>query len=319
VEQHRFSDVSNLRTCWYTNHLPNGRPLTLSRPEIQGHRLAWALFLARQIQRTIIEGFLRCFELAVKSGGRTIAEILAYWQDRSPPDAAPVFAGTFEDLVRTEAAPVSRARDFLTVSRRWQAKVHGNHALYEDRNVRTEEETLDDVSDGDGTEPAMEGGELVNGLRMLARWWIRMQVWLQENVRPDLLEAGQRYRMSLHWFCDWIRPRLTTSISDLMTALFSEVVFAQHINVALGRFDGKVQRLRFILGDEGIAPTLEARGDLGRYPLRTADRLNAFIGILCDVGILGRGDDGVYSVGPHWPYLSGCGLGPGAVGRPARP
>jgi hypothetical protein len=303
VQQYRFSETEGLRACWYTNLLPNGRALQFSHPDLESHRLAWAIFQARQIQRTIIEGFLRCFEIAVASECHTLKEILDAWQEWSSSEAACLFAGTFDDLVRSEAAAVSRARDPLAASRAWHAKVHGSHALYEDQGAVMEEEDFDEASEDEESDTAAEDAELVNGLRMLARWWLRMQVWLEENARPDLLDYGQRYRMSLRWFCQWVRSRRIVSLSEFVTQIFSEVIFAQHINVALGRFDGEVQRLRFIVGDEGIIPTLEAKGDLGRPPRRTADRLNAFIGILCDLGVLNWDADDVLSVGPNSSQL----------------
>jgi hypothetical protein len=303
LRQYSFSETDDLRACWHTNLLPNGQALQFSHADLEGHRLAWALFQARQIQRTIIENFLQCFEIGVASGCRTLDEVLEYWQELSPPEAAALFKGTFEDLVRSEAAPVSRARDLLAAPRMWHAKVHGSHPLYEDQGAVMEKEELDEASEDNESEAAVEGAELVQALRMLARWWLRMQVWLEEKARPDLLDSGHRYRMSLRWFCEWTRSRLTASLSDLVTQIFSEVIFAQHINVALGRFDGKVQRLRFILGDEGIVPTLEVKDDLGRLPRWTADRLDAFIGILCDLDILKCDADDVLSVGPYSSQL----------------
>jgi hypothetical protein len=285
VRQHPTSSPDQLRGCWYTNLLPTGRPLVLADQELQDHRLTWAIFQARQVQRTAVEGFLRCFELALASGSRNIKEVLAHWTERSPPAFASVAAWTFADFVHVQASAVCPGGDHLAASRAWQAMVHAGHALYED------------------TDPPGEDEELLHYLGMLARWWLRVQAWIHDGVRPGLLTRGDRERMSIHWLSEWLRQRLTRPVRDLLCGLWEDAVFAQHIRWALIRFDSEIQRLRFTLGDEGIIPTAEAQDRLGAPPVRTADRLPAFIGILRDVEVLEENEAGVLSPGGHASIL----------------
>jgi hypothetical protein len=280
VGQHTFADSWDIRCAWYTNRLPNGKPLVIGAA-VRDQRERWAVFQARQIQRTIVEGLLRSFELAVASGCRTIPQAVEHWEQRSPEPLPAILTGTFDKLVRTEAAPISKAKDFIALGRAWHERVHGNHRIYED------------------VEPQSDDEELVCRLQTLARWWLRMQVFLAEETQPKLLQAGEQNRISIRWFCDWLGKRLGAPIRTLLQDLYSELVFAQHVKIALARFDGQIQRLHFTLGDDGIIPTLEAQGKLGRPPGRMADRLDALVGLLCDLDILVEDDDGVLSPGLH--------------------
>ena len=291
VRQGSFRGAEELRACWYTALRPSGEPLKLLSTALQEHRLRWALFQARQIQRTLIEGFLRSFELALLGGCRSVTEVLSHWAERSPAEPRPILDGTFEALVRAEAAPVSRARDFLTASRAWHAKVAWGHSLYED------------------CKPPNDDEELVCRLRMLARWWLRVALWMKEGVLPRFLEAGYPDRIPMRWFWEWLEARLATPIRALLEQLYSDLVFAQHIKVALTRFDGKIQRLHFTLGDDGIVPTAEARAKLGFMAKPMEDRLEAFLGLLCDVDVLSQDEEGLYSQGPHGSLIEGSDAG----------
>jgi hypothetical protein len=66
-----------LRACWYSGLLPTGKPPVLADQKLREHRNLWALFQLRQIQRTIAEVFLRCFELALNAGAESIPEAMS--------------------------------------------------------------------------------------------------------------------------------------------------------------------------------------------------------------------------------------------------
>lgn len=110
--------------------------------------------------------------------------------------------------------------------------------------------------------------------------------------------------MSLPWFSTWIRDRLSYSLDSVASEIFSEIAFAQHIKIALSRFDGQVQRLRFTLGDSGIIPTTAAAKKLGQSPVRMADRLQSFMGLLCDLDVISFADEEPLEVGVHADLLS---------------
>jgi hypothetical protein len=183
------------------------------------------------------------------------------------------------DFIRSEVTAVSRASDWDRIARTWHGSVHGDHALFED------------IPEGDPDE------ELGRALRMLARWWVRLRPWLREGSHSNVLVLGGRDRMSMAWFAGWIEGRLDRPMDDFVRELFVDAVFAQHLRVALTRFDGRLQRLHFLLGDRGLEPTAEAWDKLGRAPTRMADRLAAFMGLLCDLDVLQEGEDQLLRAG----------------------
>jgi hypothetical protein len=200
--------------------------------------------------------------------------VIDHWRERSPEELEGILVGTVGNLIRTEARMVYRGTDLLKASRGWNATVHGAHACFD------EDPWLD------------EDAELICVLRTLARWWLRMLSWVEDKTLPASIEAGRREQLSMGWFHRWVGERLQSPLTGLLRELFSDLIFAQHVKVALMRFDGEVQRLRFTLGDEGIIPTAEVGNKLGKYPGRMADRLGSFISILCDAGMLAWRKDG---------------------------
>ena len=110
--------------------------------------------------------------------------------------------------------------------------------------------------------------------------------------------------MSLEWFLRWLEERRRLPVRHLLRDAFEEVVFAQHIKVALSRFDGELQRLRFLLGDSGITPTRSAAAQMGVAPTRTADRLPALLHLLVDTDVLRSDETGTLSVGNHGGLLT---------------
>lgn len=281
IRQHAFSDPDELRAGWYSGLLPTGEPLVLSDPELQSHRTLWALFQLRQIQRTIAETFLRCFEAALDAGVQDVPSVIEYWRKRSPEDVRLEVWGTFDAFVRNEAASISTSSSYADVSAAWHATVHHGHPLYED------------IPGGD------DSHEFARAFRMMARWWIRAQHWIEDPRNAEFLTMGERSRMSMYWFAEWIRVRLGQSLSLVAEEIFSEIVFSQHIKVALSRFDGQVQRLRFTLGDSGLIPTTAAKNKLGQSPVRMADRLSAFLGLLSDLDVVAWPDGSPMALGSN--------------------
>lgn len=285
IRQHKFEAPAELRACWYSGLLPTGDPLELVDTELRQHRRLWALFQLRQIQRTISEVFLRCFELALDSGAESVPEVLDYWREQSAETFDFGAWDTLEDFIRSEAATISSSGSFDEISDAWHATVHEKHAAY------------DDAPEGDVSR------EFERACRMMARWWIRAQKWLGESESGEFLAMGERSRMSSYWFAEWLKDRLSLPLSQVGEEVFSETVFAQHIKVALSRFDGQVQRLRFTLGDSGIIPTTAAAKKLGQSPVRMADRLPSFLGLLSDLDVIKWQEDEALEVGVHTDFL----------------
>ena len=98
---------------------------------------------------------------------------------------------------------------------------------------------------------------------------------------------GGADHVGMAWLLRWMRDRRDQPIHGFLKDVFSDLVFAQHMRVALSRFDGSAQRLRFLLGDSGIEPSVSAKNDFAKLNLPwMSDRLDALTSLLCDCDIL---------------------------------
>ena len=234
--------------------------------------------MARQFQRYAIELLLWCFEDAIKQGNRSIEAVIEYWERRSK------FAGfdgnaTFEHFARESAGKLVK-KDDVTTSQAWNETVHAG-----DKHFEFVDEPRDDNA-------------VINALRMIAGWYWRMLVRQQETKTKNLLSLGGADRMSMSWFLQWLADRKKLSIRNLLKDIFASLIFAQHMRIALARFDGTAQRLRFLIGDSGIEATISARSDLGERDLPwMPDRLDTLAGLLCDCDVLAA-KDGAFIRGP---------------------
>jgi hypothetical protein len=126
-----------------------------------------------------------------------------------------------------------------------------------------------------------------DALRMIASWYWRARQRLEDPAQTELVLLGGADRVGMSWFIKWLEARKNRAIAGVVRDIFSDLVFAQHVRVALARFDGTSQRLRFGLADNGIEPTTSARRDLAKKDLPwMPDRLDSLIGLLCDCDVL---------------------------------
>jgi hypothetical protein len=256
----------------------DGKLLQIKNPKLADHGRRWSCFVARQYQRYAIELLLWCFEDAIKNGNRSIEAVIEYWERRSK-SAGVRFNVTFETFAR-ECAGTMLKKDDLATSEAWNEKVHAGVESFE---------YVDQPRDDNA---------VINALRMIAGWYWRMLVRQQEGKTKNLMSLGGADRMSMSWFLQWITQRRKLPISFLLKDIFSSLIFAQHMRIALARFDGTAQRLRFLIGDGGIEATISARSDLGERDLPwMPDRLDTLAGLLCDCAVLAE-KDGTLRLGP---------------------
>lgn len=262
----------SLRNVWYTGMFPDGKKLGIRESDLKRHLARWSAFLARQYQRYPVELFLWCFEAALSKGARSIDEVVAYW-DRRTSKAGENLPGCFSDVLKDVAGDLYSAGEDAT-SRAWNGAVHED-----DDRLEWVFEPKDDAA-------------VLHGLRMFAGWYWRMLVRQDDPNTKDLMAMGGADRMGMAWFLQWLRDRRDRSIKDLLRDIFSDLVFAQHMRVALSRFDDSAQRLRFLLGDSGIEPSLSAKSDFAKLNLPwMPDRLDTLTSLLCDCGILKMEED----------------------------
>lgn len=266
------STTDDLRNIWLTGRLPNGRMLRLANEEVTVHRRLWAIFQARQLQRYAIELFLQLFERALADGASSLDAIadhaLATW------DAAPA---TFQRAVIGEARAVVTGGDVQELSEAWNREVHPGHESFDWH---------------------AEGNELDHALRTLARWTLRIRAWGDwQSAHPEIAWGGAD-RIGATWLLRWLDARARQPLRELLRGFFGELIFAQHLRIALGRFERQKQKLRFLLSDHGIVLTGAARRRPAPDPVVMADRLDAFSNLLCDLGVLSQNGESRLSAGP---------------------
>lgn len=278
LNQRNCLSTDDIRNAWYTGMFDDGKLLQIKDPELADHGRRWSCFMARQYQRYAIELLLWCFEDAINQGNRSIEAVIEYWERRLN-SAGAKFDLTYETFAR-ECAGRLLKNDELATSQSWNEKVHGG-----DERFEYVDEPRDDKA-------------VINALRMIAGWYWRMLVRQQEGRTKNLMSLGGADRMSISWFLQWITERRKLPIHALLKDMFSSLIFAQHMRIALARFDGTAQRLRFLIGDGGIEPTVSARSDLGERDLPwMPDRLDTLAGLLCDCDVLME-NDSVLRAGP---------------------
>ena len=256
------------RDAWYSGTLPDKSRLILKNPEIAEQVKRWSCFIARQYQRYILELFLWCFETAVKNGARTIDGILDYWES-STTGGEKLFKRTFYEIMRDTAASLLKDDDVKT-SQAWNSKVHVEHPDFE---------WVDEPQDDQA---------INHGLKMLAGWNWRMIAWQSDKICLELFNLGGSDRIGIAWLLKWLSERRKRTIRELLKDVFSDLIFAQHMRVALARFDGNAQRIRFLMSDNGIeGTTCSYRKDFGQLEIRIMpDRLDTLIALLCDCDVL---------------------------------
>lgn len=112
--------------------------------------------------------------------------------------------------------------------------------------------------------------------------------WLEADreLRRDLGHGGID-RVSLSHFTAGFRRFADRTVSEWLTDLMERCVISQHMRVATYRFDGRAQRLRFALGENG----LEFYDEKPTVPQWTQDHLATLLSLLSDCGLISQDGD----------------------------
>lgn len=258
--------ADELRSVWHTGNTATGGPLALVDPVLERQRASWAIFEGRQFQRYIIETFLTVFELGIMDGCSSIDDVVDVTLKQLG-DSHKTLTSAVQSEASQAGAPIGEAN----LSRWWNQNVSGASKAYEGSPAKDDEISA------------------IEGITMLARWYLRTKEWLVcYGDRQELVWGGES-RISIRWFHEWLADRMDWPLRELLRDLFANLIFTQHLRVALSRLDPNApkQRLRFMLGDFGIAPAagMERRLGQGDAPWM-ADRLDAWLLLLNDVEIL---------------------------------
>ena len=257
-----LSSEQVLRT-WHTGMI-GARPLKIENPILAQHRELWSLFMARQYQRYCLESFMHCFEQSLSNGARTVLQCTSEMLRELGGNYA-----NFYDVCAAEAQVIGSHGEMVTLSGGWNARVHGDSANY------------------DWGEDLEDERPVASAMRMLARWHLRTFLLIADWKKLEQLDWDGSERISILWFSEWIAQNAKIPLARFLEELLTQFVFAQHLRVAMGRFDGRdVQRLRFCLDDSGIVRTAAVEHEEPLAPSWMADRFKAFVSLLSDLGIV---------------------------------
>lgn len=156
-----------------------------------------------------------------------------YWTQCTK-DAGLQLRGTFQQLARECTNSLFQV-DEIATSRAWNDKVNIEDARFE---------YVDDPKDDNA---------VIHGLRTFAGLYWRMLVRQQDEKTKHLMTLGGADRMSMSWFLQWLKDRKNLPLRELLKDIFSGLIFSQHMRIALARFDGTTQRLRFLVRVFGLS------------------------------------------------------------------
>ena len=283
LEQKNGIDLTQVKNAWYTGMFDDGSLFQPLGQRLESQREIWGVFMAKQYQRYFIELFLWCLESAIKEGCSSIEEAVRHWETRSDKteNASDL---SLRDFLDRHADRVSSG-DNSRRSARWNSLVHAGSDCFEYH-----------------ADPKCDEAPLL-GLEMLAGWYWRMLDRRRNNGNSAEFSLGGSDRMSINWFIDWVESRSSQSIRKFLAQVFNELVFSQHIRIALSRFDGNTQRLRFAIGDDGLEQVGQASNFGGLDLPWMADRLDSFSDLLGDLDVVTK-EDGKIFLGPRASAVS---------------
>jgi len=97
------------------------------------------------------------------------------------------------------------------------------------------------------------------------------------------LQRGLAERVSLGFWTATVLAWRDVEMKDFLRLLFENLILSQHFAVAARRFDGRTQRLRISIEEEG----LEFLADKPFAPTVTPDRLGTALSLMADCGLIG--------------------------------
>ena len=229
--------------------------------DLKNHLDLWFIFGLRQYQRYCLELFRQAFEEKVTDGSNRIDLIT----DEILKDEFFNGVHSFEELMLRETG----GQNLEEVIRSWSGEIKPG-----------DEKFIGEIRKGKDV-------SYIKGVKILLRWWLRLNNYLIENENDEVLALGSIDRVSQSFLNKWIKDRLNISLKEFISDLLSTFVFSQHLRVSLSRFDGKVQRMRFVLDDHGIVPSSSVGKKIADNLIPwMADRLECFLILLKEIDVL---------------------------------
>jgi len=106
--------------------------------------------------------------------------------------------------------------------------------------------------------------------------------WLNGLVKPSLLGHGGADRISLGYWRETVAKCGRMPIKSALEYVLTYLIVSQHFSVATRRFDGRTQRLRITVEEEGLVSLA------GNYwqPSVTDDKLYSAVSLMSECGLV---------------------------------
>lgn len=258
----RGLDEEEIRRSLVWQRLPKGGAIKFSAPcSVAVAR--WKILQLRQVQRVALEALLQWFE-----------DCLGTEQDLS--EIRKRLAAGFSGDKRSEGGKIScrAASDRFARSFTSEADYRAKCAHGHDDDLLARGLALYE-SDEVGEKP-VEAAWLLIGL---ARW----TQWIAEDAdQHHDLRCGGVDRISLWHLHESVERAAERPLMEWMQDVLDRWIIGQHLRVATLRSDGRAQRLRFGLGNEG----LEFYANRPSIPVLTQDHLAAVLSLMDNCGLI---------------------------------
>lgn len=232
----------------------------MTDPSLEEARHKWAALQARQLQRFAMEQLYGVLERSVQDGqANDISKVVSLYLSERAQDIAP------DKLIDEYANKAQDLDAFLAEG------LNDGSLCFDDRLQRLREAHRSDDRLS-LLEECIHALCLVNAFIRHAKSKRHLQTFLQ---------TGGIARLSLRHFSELSESLAQTSARVFLHDLI-ETLVSQHFSVAVQRFDGRAQRLRITLEEQGLTPLLKDRWS----PRVTADRLETTLDLLLDCDVL---------------------------------
>jgi hypothetical protein len=260
-------DVAAVRSRLFLGHFTVKRS-RFETPNLTAGWLRWFVLQLRQAQRLAMEGLLSWFEVRLAGHGDRDTDAIVLETLKTIKNSKIVFP--FEKTPKIALARLQRELPNLQDALdRAESEAHLNPL----RLMERIEEMVGTHSD-----------ELAPYCLHTLFYCAAVSILLQDRTtsKPEL-HRGLAERVSLAFWTATVLNLRDVEMKDFLRLLFENLILSQHFAVAARRFDGRTQRLRISIEEEG----LEFLADNPFVPTVTPDRLGTALSLMADSGLIG--------------------------------
>lgn len=260
-------DVAAIRSELFLGHFTVKRS-RLETPKLTAGWLRWFVLQLRQAQRLAMEGLLSWFEVRLADHGDRDTDAIVRQTLKAIKDSKAVFS--FEKTPKIALMRLQRALPTLQDA---LDKAESEAQLNPLRLMEKIEDMVENRSE-----------DLAPYCLHTLFYCAAVSLLLQDRTTSKSdLQHGSADRISLAFWTATVGNWCNFEPKDFLRLLFENLILSQHFAVAARRFDGRTQRLRISIEEEG----LEFLADDPFVPTVTHDRLGTALSLMADCGLIG--------------------------------